>query len=94
MASGDPEDIIETTLVNKAEMGGWLVRKLQWGPRGRRSAFDRIFVKAGRVVFMEVKAPGKEPEPLQAREHKRFREAGAEVHVIDNVRAGLKVLGL
>lgn len=94
MASGDIEDIIETTVCNKAEMAGWIVRKVKWGQQGRRSAMDRLFLKAGRHVWIEFKAPGEKPEPLQAREHKRFREQGAEVHVIDNVRDGLKVLGL
>lgn len=94
MASGDPEDIIETTVVNKAIMGGWIARKVKWGEQGRRSAMDHVFVKDGRHVWIEFKAPGEEATVIQKREHRRFRNAGAEVHVIDNVRAGLKVLGL
>ncbi len=92
MASGGPEDVIESTVVNKAETDGWLVRKVAWP--GRRAAMDRLFVKDGRTVWIEFKAPGEEPEPLQAREHKRFRDHGAEVHVVDNVRDGLRVLGI
>ena len=92
MASGGPEDVIERTVVNKAEADGWLVRKVAWP--GRRAAMDRLFVKGGRTVWIEFKAPGQKPEPLQAREHKRFREHGAEVHVIDNAATGLGVLGL
>lgn len=92
MASGGPEDVIEATVCNKAEAAGWLVRKVAWP--GRRAAMDRLFVKDGRTVWIEFKAPGEEPEVLQAREHRRFRAHGAEVYVIDNVAAGLKVLGL
>ena len=92
MASGGPEDIIESTVCNKAEAVGWLCRKVSWP--GRRAAMDRLFVKEGRHVWIEFKAPGEDAEPLQSREHKRFRAAGAEVYVIDNVAAGLKVLGL
>jgi hypothetical protein len=39
----------------------------------------------GRVVFIEFKAPGKKPTPLQAAWHARLRALGFEVHVIDNV---------
>jgi len=39
----------------------------------------------GRVVFIEFKAPGKKPTPLQAAWHSRLRALGFEVHVIDNV---------
>jgi hypothetical protein len=92
MVNGGPEDIIESTVCNKAEASGWLVRKVSWP--GRRAAMDRVFQKAGRCVWIEFKAPGEEPEPLQAREHKRWRDRGAEVYVIDSVSAGLKVLGI
>lgn len=94
MASGDPEDVIECTVVNKAEATGWIVRKVKWGQQGRRAAMDRLFLKEGRHVWIEFKAPGQVPDPLQAREHRRFRAAGAEVYVIDNVRDGLRVLGI
>jgi hypothetical protein len=92
MASGGPEDIVERTVCNKAEAAGWLVRKVSWP--GRRAAMDRLFLKKGRHVWIEFKAPGEPAEPLQVREHKRFRLHGAEVHVIDDVAIGLKVLGL
>lgn len=92
MASGGPEDVIETAVCNFAEADGWLVRKMRW--IGRRGAADRFFVKGGRVVLIEFKAPGKEPNTLQDREIKRFQKAGAEVHVVDSVAQGKRVLGL
>jgi hypothetical protein len=92
MASGGPEDVIEATVCNKAEKGGWLCRKVSWP--GRRGATDRVFAKSGRVVLMEFKAPGEVPDALQMREIGRWRAAGVEVHVIDNVAKGLMVLGL
>jgi transposase len=39
----------------------------------------------GRATFIEFKAPGKKPTPLQAAWHSRLRALGFEVHVIDNV---------
>jgi hypothetical protein len=92
MASGGPEDVIEATVCNKAEAAGWLVRKVSWP--GRRAAMDHVFVRDGRTVWIEFKAPGKEPDELQRREIGRFLDAGADVYVIDNVRGGLRVLGL
>lgn len=92
MASGDPEDVIESTICNKAEMDGWLVRKCQWP--GRRAAMDRMFAKKGRVLFIEFKAPGRAPNPLQEREIARFRKAGIEVYWFDNIAEGLRILGI
>ena len=47
---------------------------------------DRLLMAAGgRMVFIEFKAPGKKPTPLQAAWHEKLRALGFEVHVIDNV---------
>ena len=53
---------------------------------GRRSVPDRLVsLPGGRIVFVELKAPGKEPTPLQEKDHKRRRALGFEVRVIDTV---------
>lgn len=80
------ESKIEEKVQKFAEERGWLVRKLQW--IGRRAAPDRFYLRAGRVVLVEFKRAGKKPDPLQEREHKRLREHGAEVIIIDSVEAG------
>lgn len=80
------ESRIEQKVQEFAEANGWLVRKLKW--IGRRAAPDRLYIRAGRVVFAEFKQKGKLPDPLQAREHKRMREHGAEVVVIDSIEQG------
>lgn len=36
------------------------------------------------IVFVELKAPGKKPTPGQLREHKRLRDLGFRVEVIDS----------
>jgi hypothetical protein len=46
---------------------------------------DRLMLSPGRVTFIEFKAPGKKPTPLQAAWHAKLRGLGFEVHVIDNV---------
>ena len=44
---------------------------------------DRICLKAGRAVFVEVKAPGKRPRPLQQRRMRQLREQGFTALVVD-----------
>jgi hypothetical protein len=80
-----PEEILEDKAVEKAESLGWFVRKVQWGKMGRRSAPDRVFIKDGRTIWIEFKAKGEEPNALQVKEHKRMRDAGAELYVCDNL---------
>lgn len=46
---------------------------------------DRLMLSPGRVTFIEFKAPGKKPTPLQAAWHAKLRALGFTVHVIDNV---------
>lgn len=55
---------------------------------GRRSVPDRIVtLPGGRIIFIELKAPGKKPTDLQARDHTRRRMLGCDVRVIDTVEA-------
>lgn len=86
------ERIIEMTVVGKAELAGWICRKCQW--IGRRGAPDRLFARAGRLMFIEFKDSGKPLEPHQEREILRLKSAGIEVYVVDSVQHGLEILGL
>lgn len=86
------ESSIEQTVCNVAENQGWFVRKCQW--LGRNGAPDRIFAKDRRVVFIEFKDQGKEPEVHQEREIQRMLDAGLEVHVVDRVYVAYRILGL
>lgn len=81
---------IENPVVEAAKANGYKVRKVCWF--GSRNAPDRLFMRPGRGFFVEFKAPGEEPRPGQAREIKRMRDAGFEVHVIDSVDAGVSLL--
>lgn len=45
---------------------------------------DRIvLLPGGRVAFVEVKAPGKTPRPLQTARHELLRRLGFKVYVLD-----------
>lgn len=84
------ESYIERKVVEYSKKLGWFVRKLQWV--GRHGAPDRLFIKDGRVVFIEFKAKGKKPTENQKREIERLREQGMEVYVIDDIEEGKFVL--
>lgn len=46
---------------------------------------DRIVLMAGgKIAFVEVKAPGKKPKPLQVKRHKLLRALGFRVYVLDS----------
>lgn len=45
---------------------------------------DRICLKAGRIVFVELKAPGKHPRPIQKRRIKQLRDQCFTVLVVDS----------
>lgn len=47
---------------------------------------DRIvLLPGGRMGFVEVKAPGKVPRPLQEARHRILRKLGFKVYVLDDV---------
>jgi hypothetical protein len=84
------EKDIERSVVEWAKRRGWWVRKFT--SPARRSAPDRIFAYKGRVVFIEFKAHGKKPTPLQAKEHEDMRAAGLDVHVFDDAESAKRRL--
>jgi hypothetical protein len=45
---------------------------------------DRIILMpGGKIAFVELKAPGKKPRPLQARRKEQFERLGFKVYCID-----------
>ncbi|MDQ0317781.1 hypothetical protein [Amorphus orientalis] len=85
------ESYIERAVCRHAQSTGWIVRKLQWA--GRISGPDRFFAKAGRVVLIEFKQTGKRPNKAQAREIHRLKSHGVEVHAVDTIEDGIRILG-
>lgn len=73
---------IEQYLVRRIKRLGGMAEKFT--SPGRRSVPDRLVtLPGGRVVFIELKAPGKKPTENQLRDHQRRRDLGCEVMVID-----------
>ena len=80
------ETLIEQKVCAAASNNGWLVHpKAAAGTRGWP---DRTFIGPDRVIFVEFKAPGRKPTPLQSHIHRKLKEHGYEVHVIDSVETG------
>lgn len=43
-----------------------------------------VLLPGGRFAFIEVKAPGKKPRPLQIARHEMLKRLGFTVYVLDN----------
>jgi hypothetical protein len=80
------ESDIEKYLVKRVKDVGGQIRKAQWV--GHVGAPDRRVMLPNRMpIWIELKAPGKKPEPHQIREHNRMRRLGELVEVIDSYEA-------
>jgi hypothetical protein len=44
-----------------------------------------VLLPLGKIAFVELKAPGKKPRPLQIRRIKQLRKLGFNCYVIDDV---------
>ena len=76
------EKHIEHTLVMAVKAAGGMCPKLV--SPGTDGMPDRmILLPKGHIGFVEVKAPGKKPRPLQERRHKQLRELGFKVFILD-----------
>ena len=57
----------------------------KWVSPGNNGVPDRmVCLPGGRVVFAELKAPGKQPRPEQAAKHRELRALGFLVEVLDS----------
>lgn len=60
----------------------------KWVSPGNNGVPDRmVCLPGGRVVFAELKAPGKQPRPEQAAKHRELRALGFLVEVLDSKAA-------
>jgi hypothetical protein len=84
------EKQIEERVCTYAKEKGFLVYKFT--SPARMAVPDRMFIKNGKVWFCEFKRGGEKPSPPQEREHKRLRDAGVTVYVIDNVEDGKRMI--
>lgn len=80
------ESKIEKALVKRVkELGG---KCEKFTSPNNRAVPDRLVTLPGNIiVFVELKAPGKKPTKLQAKDHRERRELGCDVRVIDSLEA-------
>ena len=43
-----------------------------------------VLLPKGQIIFVEVKAPGKKPRPLQVKRHTQLRSLGFPVYILDD----------
>ena len=61
---------------------------------GRRGAFDRLFIKSGRVVIIEFKDPDGIISPLQQDEYDNLTDHGADAHFCYSYEQCKNILGI
>lgn len=84
------ESKIEREVCKYAKETGWLCYK--FSSPGNRGVPDRIFIRKGRIVFIEFKATGNKPTKLQESIISKMRMQGIEVSIIDNIENGKYIL--
>lgn len=77
------EKVIEQKLIQVAKTAGGLA--LKFVSPGFDGMPDRlILLPGGKIAFVEVKAHGMKPRPLQTRRHGMLRWLGFPVYVLDD----------
>ena len=78
------EKTVEQKLVSEVKKAGGICPK--WVAPGFDGVPDRIAMfSGGRIAFVEVKAPGEKPRPLQAARHELLRRLGFRVYILDEI---------
>ena len=76
------EKEIENQLVSQVKkIGGIAVKFVSPGFAGMPDRL--VLIPDGHIAFVELKAPGKKPRPLQLARHRLLRLLGFRVYVID-----------
>ena len=78
------EKYIESKLTNAVKQNGGVCWKFT--SPGTAGVPDRIvLMPKGHIAFVEVKAPGEKPRPLQLKRKRMLEGLGFPVYVVDNI---------
>ncbi len=78
------ERVIEQALVKAVKARGGMCPKFT--SPGMDGMPDRLVLfPEGILAFVEVKAPGEKPRPLQVHRHEQLRRLGFQVYVLDGL---------
>jgi len=79
------ESVIEMALTKQVkQMDGKALKFISPGNTGMPDRL--ILLPKGKVGFVEVKAHGKSPSPLQLARHEMLKNLGFQVHVLDDCK--------
>lgn len=81
------ESQVEKSICAFAKAIGWKTLKLNG--HGDRGKPDRMFLKNGKVVFIEVKRKGKQARKQQAYRLQKLRENGFKAQYVDSLPSGV-----
>ncbi|NFG22674.1 VRR-NUC domain-containing protein [Clostridium botulinum] len=78
------ESRVENYLKRRVEkLGG---KAYKWAPVGVVGVPDRmVLLPGGKIIFVELKAPGKKARKLQEYRAKQLRELGFQVECLDSI---------
>ena len=77
------EKVIEQKLVQAVKKAGGLA--IKFTSPGLSGMPDRLVIlPESHVAFVEVKAPGLKPRPMQIRRHELLRRLGCKIYVLDD----------
>ena len=74
---------VEKALVHQVRTAGGIAPKLT-SPNNAGMPDRLIILPPGKVCFIELKAPGKKPRPLQLRQMERLTQLGCMVRTLDH----------
>ena len=83
------ESSIELQVNRYAKKLGWLVYKFV--SPNQRGVPDRIYIKDGKMFFIEFKAPGNKLTPLQQVHRRQLMKEMFMVFVVDTVEKGKRI---
>jgi len=86
------ESTIEKAVCAYAKLKGCLVIKL--AGQNQRGQPDRLFIRAGRCLFVEFKAPGKHPTALQLKWLANLNDQGMAVAWCDDIDRGKEQINI
>lgn len=79
------EKDIEKALIKRVKNLGGMAEKFT--SPAKRSVPDRIVtLPGGKIIFVELKAPGKKPTEKQKADHNRRKALCCDVRIIDNLK--------
>ena len=78
------EKQIEKKLAEEAKKHGGIALKFV-SPNFDGVPDRLVLIPDGHIAFVELKAPGKKPRPLQLARHRLLRSMGFRVYVIDRI---------